>query len=415
MTLLLLFASSNSSYAKGESVTVKEPSVNARSGPGTNYEIVEHLKKDETFTVLDQKDDWIKIQLSKKKSAWVANWVVTISEPKKQLKPPYATITASSIAVYSKPSFQGEKVTDVQKDNDYKIIKEKNNWFQIKLPNEKKGWVPKWYTRSQLKETVDSSTDMQVTALFDDVPLRKSTSPYSEIIKTASKGDEFTVTAIKKNTYEVKLSWGKKAYVAGWLVQASKHTPQIKMVSEQHDFTGKTIVIDPGHGGNDGGTIGASQTLEKNLTLQTAQLLERLLVNSGANVILTRNKDEYQSLSSRVKYSNKLQPDAFISIHYDSAEQSDLRGVTPYYYHSYQKPLARSIYYSLQDKSKLTIREERFGDYHVLRQNSQPSVLLELGYLSNKEEEEIVTSYAYQEAIVTAVYNGLGNYFAGGK
>lgn len=415
MTILLIFASSNSSYAKGETVTVKEPSVNARSGPGTEYEIIDHLKKDETFTVLDQEKDWIKIQLSKKKTAWVADWVVTISERKKNLKPPFATITASSIEVYSQPSFKGKKVATVKKNNDYKIIKEKNNWFQIQLSNDKKGWVPKWFTRGHTKETSNSTKDMKVTTLYDGVPLRKSTSPHSEIVKTTSKGDELTVTAVKKNTYEVKLSWGKKAYVSGWLVQASENTPQIKMVGKQHDFTNKTIVIDPGHGGNDSGTIGASQTLEKNLTLHTAQLLQRLLVTSGANVVLTRDEDEYETLSSRVKYSNMREPDAFISIHYDSAEQSDVRGVTPYYYHSYQKPLARALNYSLQDKSSLTIREERFGDYHVLRHNSQPSVLLELGYLSNEDEEEIVTSYAYQQAIVTAVYDGLGNYFSGGK
>ncbi len=414
--IILWISSANVSYAEGETITINKSGVNARSGPGLEYGVIMQLPAGKTYPIIEQKNDWVKIKANGREEAWVAEWLVTRDESQQKLKPPYATITASSIAVYSKPSFQGKKVAAAKKGENYKVVQEKNNWYQIQLSEKEKGWVPKWFTRSEVKAAAKSTKEKQrVTVLYDEVPLRKTTSLYSDSIKTVNQGDELTVTALNSDTYEIKRFWGRKAYIAGWLVQAAENTQQITRQGKQHDFTGKTIIIDPGHGGNDSGTIGYSGALEKDVTKETAQLLQRMLVASGANVVMTREGDEYQPLSSRVKLSNMNRADAFISIHYDSNEQRNLKGITPYYYHSFQKPLANAIYYSLQKESGLTIKDTRYGDYHVLRHNSQPSVLLELGYLSNKEEEQIVTSYSYQKSVVAAIYDGLGNYFTGGK
>ncbi len=475
---MLCLTSIKIGYAK-EEIIVQDEYLNARSGPGTNYEIVKRLKQGESYSVIKKQDDWIKIRLNNDKKAWVASWLVSeinstenegrvtseklrvrsgpstsdevlgslkkgeqvkivkqdgewlqisFKEQKgwvhhsyisfeanksenQEISPPYATITASQLVARAEPSFNGKHVMTLSKENSYTLLKEKNNWVQLQLTKNKKGWVPKWYTDITPKEKQSTPSNSKVEVLYDNVPLRETSSAKSDIIKYVSKGDKLSVTSIKDHYYEVKLRWGKKAYVAGWLVKADSHTPQIKKPNDAYTFHNKTIIIDPGHGGNDSGTVGALGTLEKDLTLETALLLQKKLVASGADVIITRANDDYQSLSARVRMSNFRQADAFISIHYDSAEQNDVRGITPYYYHSYQQPLANSIYESLEKEENLKIRPARFGDYHVLRNNSQEAVLLELGYLSNPNEEEIVISYDYQKTIVQAIYNGLGTFF----
>lgn len=474
-----------SSAEAKEEITIKEASINARSGPGKDYKIVDKLKKGETFEVVKRENDWIKIKVNKKKSAWVASWLVTeensnrtesngsgivttdhlklrdgpststkiltllskgdivdilkteedwlhinvngqtgwvhssyidrdkstVEEKGKKLKPPYAEVTATSLIVRNKPLSNSKNIATVKKGQTYKILREKNHWYQIKLSDKKHGWIPKWYTISVLKEKDTIENNSKVKILYDNVPLREAASPQSKIIKSADKADEFTVKSIKNDMYEVKLSWGKEAYVAGWMVKA-ENTPQIHKKGHQYQFENKTIVIDPGHGGNDSGTIGTNGTLEKELTGFTANLLKKKLEASGANVIVTRDKDNYLSLSSRVRIAHVHRADAFISLHYDSAEQNNIKGVTPYYYHKFQQPLALAINTSVESQEDIKVRDARFGDYHVLRHNSGPAVLLELGYLSNPEEEMLVTSLEYQTKIVSAIYEGLGTYFS---
>lgn len=488
-TLFLLCFSTTSITFASEEITIEKESVNARSGPGTDYEIVDKLKSGESYIVEERQDDWIKIKLKNKKKAWVANWLVSEKDtnsskfeeyqgivttknlkvrsgpstsneildrlakgqsvmiidkenewfkitykggkgwahssyistenPKKKeseyLKPPYAKITAPSLIARENPSLTSKKVMTVKKDETYKILKEEGYYYQIKVSEKEKGWIPRWFTSSVLNENSNNSKEKTVTILYDHTPLRESKSVHSKIVKTAKKGDTYTVTAVNKNNYEIKLGWGKKAYVTGWLVEADENTPQIKKQGAHHTFENKTIVLDPGHGGNDSGTIGTNGNLEKELTLYTARTLQKKLEASGANVIITREDDRYFSLSSRVRLSNIHRADAFISLHYDAAEQKNIRGITPYYYHKSQQSLANAINKSLEAQGHLKIRPARSGDYHVLRHNSQPAVLIELGYLSNPEEEMIVTSNDYQHAVTTAIYDGLGNYFKSGQ
>jgi N-acetylmuramoyl-L-alanine amidase len=103
--------------------------------------------------------------------------------------------------------------------------------------------------------------------------------------------------------------------------------------------------------------------------------------------------------------------DAFISLHYDSNLDRSIRGMTGFYYHSYQKALAESIFASTVGQTKLKSRGVRFGDFHVVRENSQKAVLMELGYLSNPEEEMMIKSSEFQENAASGLYDGLARYF----
>jgi N-acetylmuramoyl-L-alanine amidase len=85
--------------------------------------------------------------------------------------------------------------------------------------------------------------------------------------------------------------------------------------------------------------------------------------------------------------------------------------MTSYYYHSYQKELAEYLYNSTNAETRLKSRGVRSGNFHVIRENSQKGVLMELGYLSNPGEEMTLNSGQFQENAATGLYNGLARYF----
>jgi N-acetylmuramoyl-L-alanine amidase len=83
-----------------------------------------------------------------------------------------------------------------------------------------------------------------------------------------------------------------------------------------------------------------------------------------------------------------------------------------YYYHQHQdSPLTHSIHQSLIEHAKLKDKGERFGNYYVLRENTRPSTLIELGFLSNEREETYINSISYQQMITSAIAEGLNHYF----
>ncbi len=380
-----------------------------RNDPDTSSEIKKVLSKGDKITIKGKEGEWLKVKAGSE-TGWVFGSYVDVPKTEKKTDVPYVTLTASLTAKDS-PSSSGKSAADLNKGETYEITGEENAWIKIRLSKDKQAWIPSWFTQRTEKELSKVPEDSRIVILYDDAPLREAASLDAPIKKEADSGDEFKVTGIVNGMYEVKRSFGRKAYIAGWLAEPIGENPVQLYDNQAFDLKNKTIIIDPGHGGNDSGTIGENGTLEKDLTFYTARLLARKLEASGATVIVTRSDDTYISLTDRVKLSHLNRADAFISLHYDSAEQATVKGITTYYYHNYQIPLAKALSGAFEDTKELQIRAARFGDYHVLRSNSMPAILLELGYLSNAEEEELITSLEYQATIVQAIYNGLGGYF----
>jgi N-acetylmuramoyl-L-alanine amidase len=227
----------------------------------------------------------------------------------------------------------------------------------------------------------------------------------------ANKGEQFRAIEEEEDWYKIELSNGDFGYVANWIIEKVETTISENVLSKKGDLKDKVIVIDPGHGGKDSGTIGFIGTLEKDLTINTANLLAKKLKAAGSKVIFTRKNDFFVSLQNRVSISNFYHADAFISIHYDSIKDSSITGMTSYYYTSSQKELATELHASIIEATNMKDRGVRRNDYFVLRENNQPATLLELGYLSNSTEEQLVLTPKYQETITTAIYKGLKNYF----
>ena len=167
-----------------------------------------------------------------------------------------------------------------------------------------------------------------MTILSDGTNIREQATTSSQIVARADAGEKFPIVQRDGDWYEISLPSGQSAFVAKWVVSTDEDTLTTEPVMKQKTarvpgtLKGLTIVIDPGHGGNDRGTTGSRGTDEKDITLLTSELLAAKLKAAGANVVMTREADTYVSLRKRVAVSHQADADAFISLHYDANPDS---------------------------------------------------------------------------------------------
>ncbi|MHB1653240.1 MAG: N-acetylmuramoyl-L-alanine amidase [Desulfitobacteriaceae bacterium] len=184
---------------------------------------------------------------------------------------------------------------------------------------------------------------------------------------------------------------------------------------------GLTVAVDPGHGGKDTGAIGATGTYEKNNTLPVALALADLLRTAGAQVILTRTTDaaptgskyaELPDLETRVGLANTGKADLFVSIHNDSFSNPAAGGTTTYYSSDNPKQdKAQQLGQNIQDQvvKQLGLQDRGVKDanFYVIKYTNMPAVLVELGFISNPNEEKILSSLDGQKKAALGIYRGL--------
>jgi N-acetylmuramoyl-L-alanine amidase/putative methionine-R-sulfoxide reductase with GAF domain len=217
------------------------------------------------------------------------------------------------------------------------------------------------------------------------------------------------------------------------------------------------IVVDAGHGGWDLGTVGRRGLLEKDLVLEIAQRLGKLLESRlGAEVILTRNDDNYIPLDERAGIANQAQADLFVSVHANYSDLPSARGVETYYTNFFSAPSAkdietragksdgknpvtvalsaadlhekieqsrrlaasvqRSLYGTLSVQNPgLRDRGVKEASYVVLTETAMPGILAEVSFVSSPTDEQKLRSDGYREQIAEALYKGIARYAAGSR
>jgi N-acetylmuramoyl-L-alanine amidase len=172
-------------------------------------------------------------------------------------------------------------------------------------------------------------------------------------------------------------------------------------------LNGMKIVLDAGHGGSDpGAQRGVWQ--EKDLTLPITLYLKNRLEERGAQVILTRADDTYVSLEDRVRLTNRLAPDLFLSVHINSLDSDrDLQGIETYYQTPQSRILADCIHESLVNHLNVPDRAVRKARFYVINHTAVPAVLAEVGFISCKDEREKLISSEYQKRIARALEHGV--------
>lgn len=321
-----------------------------------------------------------------------------------------ALVNVDNLNVRSGPGLNTKTIGQIGKGESYTVLEENAKWVKIQL-GDTEGWVTKEYITtkggSQGEEQQSSTTN--ITLQYDQTNIRNGPSTSKELIGFGNSGETFEVKSQQNGWYEIEWE-GNKGFVAGWVVRPG---PSSNKPVETKGFDNKTIIIDPGHGGRDVGAIGESGNYEKEYTLRTAKELKSKLEVLGAEVILTRTKDNYMTLSGRASISNTANADVFLSLHYNSfPQQAQVNGAGTFYYQDKNQELAKFVQASLIKETGMEDRGTQYGDFQVIRENYQPAILLELGFISNTAEEQHIKSYSFQEKIAAGIINGLSNYFS---
>lgn len=192
----------------------------------------------------------------------------------------------------------------------------------------------------------------------------------------------------------------------------------------QRDFISskKVIVIDPGHGGKDSGTISVNNYYEKDINLEIAKKLHEKLISMDYKVILTRDRDEFIDNNDRADMANENKARVFVSIHGNAIENNNsVNGAQVLYYPGRQSTindpdndmLAQTILDKLVEGTGATnkgiVGRE---DLIVLNQTKMPAIIVEYGFLTNEHEEKLLLTDSYQDKVVDSIVNGLEYYFS---
>jgi N-acetylmuramoyl-L-alanine amidase len=170
----------------------------------------------------------------------------------------------------------------------------------------------------------------------------------------------------------------------------------------------RTVVLDAGHGGIDRGARGADgQTYEKTVALDTAKRIERGLKARGYRVIMTRRSDYFISLPARVQAATRQRNSVFVSIHYNWARNSGASGTETFHYNSRSYPLAANLQREVNRVAPTPNRGVKRARFHVLRNNLRPAALVELGFMSNARELQLIKSSSYRQRLADAVVRGI--------
>lgn len=183
---------------------------------------------------------------------------------------------------------------------------------------------------------------------------------------------------------------------------------------------GKTlVVVDSGHGGSDPGKVGINGVLEKDVNLKISKKLKTFLEKKNVEVIMTREDEggladsKVEDMKKRVSVINEEKPALTVSIHQNSYSQEAIHGAQVFYYtHSAEGERAAQI----MQKALLAAdpdnrRQPKANDtYYMLRRTESPVIIVECGFLSNREEAQRLSEEAYQEKIAEAVSEGVLGY-----
>lgn len=193
--------------------------------------------------------------------------------------------------------------------------------------------------------------------------------------------------------------------------------------------TSNVIVIDPGHGGEDGGAVGVTGIKEKDLNLKIALKLKEKLLNSGINVVMTRETDimlcdknqqkkrKRTDFDNRIKIAQNYNNAIFISIHMNYFEDNSQSGAQIFY--SKNNPESKEIASILREELKNSLNPNNKRqikpsgkEIYLLSNLKIPACLIECGFISNPTEEQLLMSDNYQEKIAETIKNGLLKYFS---
>ncbi len=338
----------------------------------------------------------------------------------------YAKVTASALNLRTSPD--GSVVTVMPNGATVEVLSTSGSWYKVKYGNTT-GWASKSYLNTysvNVNGTTNTSTNTNTTtnryAVVTASALNLRDKPNGNVIAIMPNSTKVQVIAVSGGWMNVK--YGTKT---GW---ASSQYLSEEITSGKVNTTGKVVLLDPGHGGADPGATNGNY-YEKHLTMTYANKTKQYLENMGYTVRLTREGDKAclavysltPDLQCRVNKAKELDADIFVSIHINSFVPGAIGTETFYNANSNydgtmnsepqkSKLLAESIHKRYQPAMGSTNRGVADSNLYVLRKNTVPSTLLEIGFISDYRDLNKMINTTYQNNISLAIAQGINDYFA---
>jgi N-acetylmuramoyl-L-alanine amidase len=345
----------------------------ARTGPGTDYSRLTPLPKGTRATVTGKEGEWLRLDYG----AWINNKETQVLQGAIPPRTKIRSVGYRQLPNATEIIFPLEVPVPVS-------VQQGNRTFTITLHN------------------TTAQTDIVRT---DDSPL-------------ISRLDWQQVAPGQvQYTFNLKKSqqWGYKMNYEGTsLVLALRHPPVIGH-RKQKPLGGIKILLDPGHGGKESGASGPTGYLEKDVNLVVSKLLRAELVKRGATVVLTREDDKDLSLAERQAIISQEEPAIALSIHHnslpDDGDAQKTKGFSAFWYHPQAHDLSVFLHNYIVKKLNRPSYGVLWDNLALTRPAAAPSVLLELGFMSNPDEFEWIVNPEEQKKMAKTLAEGITEWF----
>nr|WP_106783670.1 N-acetylmuramoyl-L-alanine amidase [Lysinibacillus timonensis] len=339
------------------------------------------------------------------------------------------TVDNLNVRSSANSSISTNKIGQVDTGTILEVYEDKGEWLKVSYKN-RFAYISKEYTKyitdvpvidEETEETpeigeepvevpdhIELDGDVIGRVTVDGLRLRSGPGASYETLDVLNTGDKVVVHSISK--YWAKVTYGNK--------EGYTHKSYLKLLNQSDNvLENRIIVIDPGHGGKDPGTHYSSYT-EKDIVFKVSNLVKQKLEDAGATVVMTRTGDTYPTLQDRVDITNNKYGEIFISIHVNSADSKSANGTETYYsittgdMYREDIDLATYINNEIVKNADMANRGVRNRDFYVVRNMIIPSVLVELGFLSNSADRAKLIDSEYVEIYADSIYNGIVKYYS---
>lgn len=389
-----------SSVAEAASTYTTTANLNLRLSAATWSPVLLTIPSGSSVTYISTYGSWYKVSYGGK-TGYVASQYVSVSNTSAYYK------TTDRLNMRLTAASWSDVVTVIPADATVKYVSRYGSWYKVTF-NGKTGYVASAYL-TPTSVPIPPSDYYKTTA---NLNLRLSAASWSSVVTTIPSGATVKYVSRYGSWYKVTYN-GKTGYVASeYLKPTTVTTPT------NTNETGKTVVIDAGHGGNDPGAVYGS-VYEKVIALDIAKRLAGVLSSTyDYNVKLTRSNDTYLSLEQRVSLNKSYKGDVFVSLHanssvYNTAHGHEVLVPTPESYTtnpyvSASRSLGSSINKEIASRiSTIQNRGVKYQNVYVVGRNVSPSTLVEYGFISNSSDRSHLTSTTYRQRMAEATASGI--------
>lgn len=266
------------------------------------------------------------------------------------------------------------------------------NWYEVTIGGQI-GYIHRKHVTAVKTKPVDAT----LFAMKSPTNVRVGASTKANVLTKIPRGTLLKLKTFSKNWYSYT------ATINGKL--------QTGYIHRKHVGVPQTVVIDAGHGGHDPGARG-NGLVEKDINLDIAKRVQKLLESAGYKVIMTRTNDQYLTLPQRSSLANNSNAAVFVSIHTNAGGG---KGIETWWYSKGPQPqhsyiLAQEIQSAVIKETKTKNRGVKDKNLHVNRETKMPSALVEVGFIDNKNDAAKLKTASFKQKVAVGIANGIINF-----